>query len=82
MEETEDGEMVPKRGKKYEKYETEWHMHSDHDSCWRDAVDRIIFEHRSTLSTFSGPDWHKVIPVPAELEELYTKEKKKRGYSV
>lgn len=81
--EEDDGEMVPKRGNDYVESATEWEIHSDHDSCWRDAVQRIIFENRNNILTFGFAldEWYKVIPVPAELVELYNQDRKKRrGY--
>lgn len=80
--EEDDGEMVPKDGKDYESTKTEWEMHSDHDSCWRDAVGQVLWDNRESIAGFDSINgWAKVIPVPPELGELYKKERKKRGYS-
>lgn len=41
-----------------------------HDSCWRDAVQRFIFENRDRLSSFRAYnnlfDWYDVLEITAE----------------
>lgn len=85
LEYDDDGDSYVKKGKDYTKGETEWTMLSDHDSCWRDAVQKLIFDNRHKLASFDGiGSWYKVIPLQIfpQLAELYKAERKKRGYSV
>lgn len=62
--EDDDGEMVPKQGKKYQKGASEWELKGEHDSCWRDAVDRVLREYEKDITGFDrGDDWFKLVPV-------------------
>jgi hypothetical protein len=57
---------------------------SYHDSCWRDAVQSFIFEHRGDLNTFNSfklLEWHDVITLTSgEIEYLDQAERWRRDH--
>lgn len=55
----EDG-LLP--GFDYVKAETPWHIHANHDSCWREGLDDVFKQYESEIVLFSGPyDWYEMV---------------------
>jgi hypothetical protein len=70
LEDEDDG--GPKPGKKYQKGSSPWQKVSDHDSGWRDGVQRVLSEHQKKITGFSGPGWYELTdpaPLLAEVEK-------------
>jgi len=62
MDYNEDG-GTPLPGKDYQKGASEWVLLGDHDSGWREGVRKVLSEKDiTTLRTFNGGDWWKLIP--------------------
>ena len=79
--EEEDGEMVPKRGKRYKNTEEPWMLIADHDSVWRDMVRGFLQKEEKNINGFSGPSpWHHSVPPFEGIEERYEEERKRKGY--
>lgn len=54
----------------YEKGSSEWTVHGYHDSCWRDAVGRVLFSNSSRLNTVLSSrfsEWYELIEIGSEL---------------
>lgn len=55
----EDG-LLP--GFDYTKSETPWHLHANHDSCWREGLAEALKKHEGEIILFSGPsDWYEMV---------------------
>jgi len=73
LEDSEDGEIIIKKGKDYNIGSSDYEIHSYHDSCWReDGVRRVLYERESvirgidSLSTF-----YRTINVDDELQNKF-----------
>lgn len=78
---TGDQSIVFKPGKGYEMGKTALKLHSFHDSCWRDAVNRIIKDYENRLKGLDsiGP-WFEVIEVMQDMEKEFSDiERSRRG---
>ncbi len=50
MDYNDDGDGTPKPGKKYSKGDYGWYKVSDHDSGWRDGLNRILKENEKKIN--------------------------------
>lgn len=63
-----DFDPVVKKGKDYHKGQTRWLMEGYHDSCWRDAVNRVLWDNRDRINMLDGFSyWYKTVDVTEEL---------------
>lgn len=59
--ETDDGDVSVAPGRDYTTGEGAWQLIACHDSGWRDAVRRLLFEHRGDITGFLNPQqWYEV----------------------
>lgn len=81
MVEDDEGELVPQRGKKYQKDAGPWKMIGDHDSCWRDSVDTLLKDREADLDGFSsrGEGWYNTISVPVDYAAMIEQARAERG---
>lgn len=66
-----DEEFI-KPGCDYVTGKTEWVKISDHDSCWREGVERIVrgeFARLTHLDNLGMDKWYKVVQVPEFMKE-------------
>jgi hypothetical protein len=54
LEDDGEGDTCVKKGKDYNKGQSEWKQVCYHDSGWRSVVQDIIFQNRDKLGTFDG----------------------------
>lgn len=70
-------EMVPKKGTGYTKSATEWKLIGDHDSCWRDAVEKLLKDRKNDIIGFSGSGaGFTTLLAPLELDTLREEQRK------
>lgn len=60
---SEDG-LLP--GFDYTTTETPWHLHANHDSCWREGLGDVFKQYEGNIVLFSGPgDWYEMVNAAA-----------------
>jgi hypothetical protein len=62
----------------YTKGETSWVLLCHHDSCWRDSVNRLLWDYRERISSidslFNGQTgWYKSLPISEEFAQELNK---------
>jgi hypothetical protein len=65
--EDQTGEMVPKEGKGYVKTTKPWEKVADHDSCWREGIEKILKTYKPRITALDSPLstmpwWDLVLP--------------------
>lgn len=73
-----------KPGFEYTKSATEWVIHCDHDSCWREALGALLNTHTAQIVLFSGPgDWYEIVDVASlnlpDSREAFDRQRNKRS---
>lgn len=61
-------DTMVKKDAQYQKGQTPWMMEGYHDTCWRDAVDRVIWANQDRINSIGGKfsDWYSKIQVTEE----------------
>ena len=65
----EDDESYIKEGYDYVEGSSPWLLEGYHDSCWRDAVDRVIHGNEARIQGLGGSfgDWYQKLEIDKEL---------------
>lgn len=79
----EDGEGL-KSGFEYTKSETEWVIHCDHDSCWREALGDLLNKYAGEILLFAGPgEWYEIVEAgPLNLPDAKSAFERQRKQSI